>query len=141
MIVQMKCKASHRVDSLSSLSSPVRLFIHHIIWKLALTAYLALNTVLSPGACVLATLKDDGEVKLDNMQYMHGSLKEITENDGTLTTPRLCGIKLMLLARHDTLAAILALQYSSACMQYKVTDDVISLLPKDLSLCKSPSSS
>jgi hypothetical protein len=41
-----------------------------------------LHTTLSPGACVIASLKPDGDVKLENMQYMNGSLVEMTENDG-----------------------------------------------------------
>jgi hypothetical protein len=43
-----------------------------------------LYTALSPGACVVATLKegeDDDDVKLEKMQYMSGSIAQIEPDD------------------------------------------------------------
>ncbi|KIW06622.1 hypothetical protein, variant [Verruconis gallopava] len=75
-----------------------------------------LHTAFSPSACVLATLTAEGQVKLEKMQYTNSSLNDIDEND----------------SKHDAIAAIIALQYSSACMQYKVTDDILAILPANL---------
>ena len=40
-----------------------------------------LHTALSPGACVVATLKDEGEIELQKMQYTNGEITAVTEND------------------------------------------------------------
>ena len=42
---------------------------------------IGLHTALSPGACVVATLQPEGEVKLEKMQYLNGSVAEVGEND------------------------------------------------------------
>jgi hypothetical protein len=46
--------------------------------------FLGLHVALSPGACVMVALDEDGEVQLEKMHYMHGSLVEMDENDGML---------------------------------------------------------
>lgn len=88
----------------------------------------------SPGACVVAIRQPDGQLKLENMQSMHGSLVDMKEDDGEQSM----GIMFVFwltsfLAKHDAIAAVFALQYASASMQYKSTDDILSILPSNAS--------
>ncbi|TID21520.1 mediator of rna polymerase ii transcription subunit 16 [Venturia nashicola] len=76
-----------------------------------------LHTTFSPNACVVAMLNLDGVVKTEKIQYMPTSLNDIKEDD----------------PRYGSVTAALALQHSSASMQYKSTDDLLSILPKNLS--------
>lgn len=78
-------------------------------------------------------LKLDGTVKIEKMQYLLTSLNEIKEDDRELIVTRMVVIANVEAARHGSVTAVLALQHSSASMQYKSTDDLLSILPKDLS--------
>jgi hypothetical protein len=42
---------------------------------------IGLHATLSPGGCVVATLQSDGDVKLENAQYMNGDIAEISEDE------------------------------------------------------------
>ncbi|QDS74407.1 hypothetical protein FKW77_005772 [Venturia effusa] len=76
-----------------------------------------LHTTFSPSACVVAMLKLDGTVKIEKMQYLLTPLNDIKEDD----------------PKFGSVTAVLALHHASASMQYKSTDDLLSILPTDLS--------
>lgn len=100
---------------------------------LRLTTISDLHTTFSPSACVVAILKLDGTVKIEKMQYLPTSLNDIKEDDRELLVTRMVVMADIKTARYGSVTAVLALQHSSASMQYKSTDDLLSILPKDLS--------
>ncbi|KAL1634921.1 Mediator of RNA polymerase II transcription subunit 16 [Neofusicoccum ribis] len=67
----------------------------------------ALHMVLSPSACMLALLQQDGTITLKNMEFCLGSLNS-GDNDP------------------------LVLQYSSASLQYMFGDDIFAIMPADM---------
>ncbi|KAF2430482.1 hypothetical protein EJ08DRAFT_235033 [Tothia fuscella] len=77
----------------------------------------SLCTALSPNACVVAFVKPDGVVKLESMKYDFDSLTEIPKDD----------------PKEASLAAVIALQHAYSCMQYRSSDDLLSILPTKLS--------
>lgn len=78
-------------------------------------------------------LKLDGTVKVEKIQYLPISLNDIKEDDRELIVTQLVDMANIEVARYGSVTAVLALQHSSASMQYKSTDDLLSILPTDLS--------
>lgn len=75
------------------------------------------QTAFSPDHCLIAMRKSDGDVDWKRMEYTLGAMGDLRIGD-----PKLSSI-----------AAVVAIQHSSAMMQYKIADDILAVLTKDAS--------
>lgn len=76
-----------------------------------------LQTAFSPDHCLIAMRKADGDIDWKRMEYTLGAMGDLRTGD-----PKLSSI-----------AAVVAIQHSSAMMQYKIADDILAILTKDAS--------
>jgi mediator of RNA polymerase II transcription subunit 16, fungi type len=76
----------------------------------------SLQVALSPSYCMAAVLKKDGLVDLKGMEYNLVPLRDLKPDD----------------AKFHSVIVSMALQHGTSLLSYKTTDDLLAILPKDI---------